>query len=80
MPVGCYTQSPPLISHVSAIVETPLELLLAGSVNRDLFEHLPFGILEGGVEDFIEQNLSFIRSCRAHGRGGGLGFRFGGWC
>ena len=62
MPVGCYTQSPPLISHLSAIVETPLELLLAGSVNRDLFEHLPFGILEGGVEDFIEQNLSFIRS------------------
>ncbi len=54
MPLGCYTQSPPRISHVSAIVETSFEPLLAGSVNRDLFEHLPFGILEGGVEDFIE--------------------------
>ena len=54
MPLGCYIQSPPRISHVSAIVETSFEPLLAGSVNRDLFEHLPFGILEGGVEDFIE--------------------------
>ena len=30
------------------------KLLLFGSVNRDLLEHLAFGILEGGVENFIE--------------------------
>jgi hypothetical protein len=54
MPVGCYTKSSPRISNVSVIVKTSFELLLAGSVNRNLLEHLPFGILEGGVEDFIE--------------------------
>ena len=54
MPVGCYAKPPLGISYVSAITETFFELLLAGSVNRDLLEHLPFGILEGGVEDFIE--------------------------
>ena len=54
MHVGYQAKSPLGISFVSAITETSFELLLAGSVNRDLLEHLPFGILEGGVENFIE--------------------------
>lgn len=54
MPVVCYTKPLSCILDASKIVELHFWFLLADSVNLDLLEHLPFGILEGGVEDFIE--------------------------
>ncbi len=42
------------ILHVSAVVKFHFWIVLSGSVNRDLLEHLPFGILQRGIEDFIE--------------------------
>ena len=59
-------------AYVSTVVKLHFWFVLSGSVNRDLLEHLPFRILEGGVEDFIEQNLSFIRSSELAEHTGGV--------